>query len=128
MNDYIQESEMVLMTGGDNGDIISGGFDVGSMLLRRQLALPNDDVYKILNDSVIPVGLLYEGGKSLKEDILDNIYTSELISDDLYTKLLNDFSYSGNISKNKNHHHRNHTNRQKTKSKNKKVKTNRIRR
>jgi hypothetical protein len=123
MNDYIQESEMVLMTGGDNGEIISGGFDVGSMLLRRQLAMPNDDVYKRLNENMIPVGLLYEGGKSSKEDILDSITTNQLISEDLYTKLLNDFSYSKNISKKNNH--RNHTYRQKNKGKN--AKTTRIR-
>ena len=97
MNEQINVSDMVLMTGGD-GEIVSGGFDVGSLLLKNQLTKSNDAVYKTLSNTSIPVGLLYGGVKEMeKEDILEGLHggisNSQIIDDELYTKLLNDWSF-----------------------------------
>jgi len=100
MNEHINVSEMVLMTGGD-GEIVSGGFDVGSLLLKNQLTTSNDAAYKTLIGNSIPFGLLYDmRDSSVKEDILEGltegggISNSQIIDDELYTKLLNDWSFT----------------------------------
>lgn len=90
-------SDMVL-TGGDSGEIMSGGFNVESILLKRQLATTDENVYKSLRNTVIPFGLLHENVNQEKEKSLSSFLTdgleSQIIDDELYSKLLRDYSAS----------------------------------
>lgn len=92
----------MVLTGGDSGEIMSGGFNVESILLKRQLATTDENVYKSLRNTVIPFGLLHENiineekDKSLSNFLTDGL-ESQIIDDELYSKLLRDYSASDEI-------------------------------
>jgi len=103
MSQQLNVSDMVLMTGGDDNDIVSGGFSVGSILLKKQLMTSKDKEYLTLKDHIIPLGLLYGVSKTLVDDDDDfsGLSSSQVIDDDLFTKLLSDWSVSSDIKQNK---------------------------
>lgn len=99
MDQYINKEDLV-MTINEEG-IMSGGFSIGSILLKKQLAGANEDSYRLLQNTSIPVGLLY-GGKTDKHPELDLLKDfSEVIDTDVYLRLLSDFSLNMNKNKNK---------------------------
>jgi hypothetical protein len=69
-----------------DGNIISGGYNIDSTLLKEQL---NNEMVggNKLNNYLIPMGLLYKDIPYEEDAIKSN--TSEIINDDIYEKLFN---------------------------------------
>jgi hypothetical protein len=86
-------------------EITSQGFNVESLLLKNQFENKDDHIYKHLKNTLIPFGLLYKKSdkeKSEKKDsFLKNDHPSEMIDENLYSKLLEDFTFKEKSSRKK---------------------------
>ena len=116
-------SDMVL-TGGDSGDIMTGGFNVESILLKRQLATTDENVYKSLKNTIIPFGLLHENvinQEKISSNFLTDGLESQIINDELYSKLLRDYSVSNEETSSKRKHNKSNKKNSIKKTKHKKT-------
>lgn len=85
-----------------NGEIISQGFNIESLLLKNQYANTDESVLKMLKNTLIPFGLLYKKSNSReKESFLKNEEESQAIDENLYAKLLEDFTFKEKHSRKK---------------------------
>lgn len=68
----------------ENNKVLSGGYEINSTLLKKQIPLIGMDK---LNGLAIPVGLLHLSQNNEKES-LEEIYEETPVQDDIYDKLL----------------------------------------
>ena len=110
-----------------DGEIMSQGFNVDSLLLKNQFENKDDNVYKHLKNTLIPFGLLYKKPdkekSETKDSFLKNEHPSEMIDENLYSKLLEDYTFKDKTSRKKKTYRQRENEDEKIHRKKKKTKT-----